>query len=496
MKIKDQNRCNEIIEYYRLGETLEEIGTKLGLTRERVRQLIKKGIQYSVIQAKSKLEYDKSLRSLNLSDRAINGLARNNIFTFSDLEGISENDLFHLRGIGNKSSKEIIQRAKEVGINLKGQQSLFKNNVGSTPIDILGLSPRAVNVLVRSNVLTTEQLYSMSPLEIESIPGLGGISSKEIIDIVVSHRESEEVSKSRNIEKETPIETLILEPRSLNALRRNHIYYIESLLEYSKEELSSLQSFGNIVLEHIIKELERNGYKLNQESLSEKIEDEFNKLKEEHRNNKLVTKVGTDLDVKEKELLEIASWSSSEVEFLQNSNITATILHELFPNVLKVVLDNQRKKQLKWSRYYIKCLDCGTTITPHRANGLCEKCYPKSDYFKQIQKNSHQKHKEKRKEQLSAYAKEYAKRPEAIEKNRISNDIKKFGGNREKAIDKFNNKCSLCSTSRIEAEKKWGKDFCVIHVDGDNENNSIENLVPFCYGCFMKQPKGSGRKHL
>jgi len=34
----------------------------------------------------------------------------------------------------------------------------------------------------------------------------------------------------------------------------------------------------------------------------------------------------------------------------------------------------KRKEQWKWSRYYDKCIDCGTVEKPHHAKGRCKKC--------------------------------------------------------------------------------------------------------------------------
>lgn len=37
----------------------------------------------------------------------------------------------------------------------------------------------------------------------------------------------------------------------------------------------------------------------------------------------------------------------------------------------------------KWSRKNECCIECGTTEIPHWARGLCEKCYPKSKWYKE-----------------------------------------------------------------------------------------------------------------
>ena len=58
----------------------------------------------------------------------------------------------------------------------------------------------------------------------------------------------------------------------------------------------------------------------------------------------------------------------------------------------------------------------------------------------------------------------------------------RFGGNRQKVLDAFNNECYHCKT---------GKRLCVHHIDcnGRNSkkpNNEIDNLMVLCTSCHMK----------
>jgi DNA-directed RNA polymerase alpha subunit len=497
MKLKDKDRCKKTIAQYRSGSTLEEIGKKFGLTRERVRQLINKGLEYSVIEQKQFTTHDKSLKTLNLSDRAINGLIKNGIFTFSDLEAFSASDLLNLRSVGKKTGEEIIANAKKAGIKLKGQQSLFNEDNPPIPIDVFHFSTRTLNALVKANILTKKQLLSLSFLELKNIPGLGNSGYQEVIKSIKSSKtiNQDSIPDNKISLKPTPIETLGFNDKALNALNKNSIYYVEQLLEYSKEELKKLQSLGPVALKNIIKVISENNYELNFVSLLEKVEIEFKKLKEEHKTNRLKLHIGEEnIEDKRKNLLMKAQGYSSKAYFLRDTDITLTTLEELFPEVLEVLEKNRLCKKKQWSRNYIKCLECETTLIPHQGYGLCKKCYVKSDYFKEIQKLSHQKHKEKRKDQVRAYLKEYAKRPEVIEKNRRRDDIKKYGGNREKSILAYNSCCANCHKSRLESKKRWNKDLCVIHMDGNNKNNDMSNLKPLCYGCFMKHPKGGYKK--
>lgn len=77
------------------------------------------------------------------------------------------------------------------------------------------------------------------------------------------------------------------------------------------------------------------------------------------------------------------------------------------------------KKEKRWSKYYDKCLNCGTNLIKHLAHGYCQKCYPKTTIFKEIQEKSRLKNIDKWKIKQKEYSRKYHKRPEII--NKIKN---------------------------------------------------------------------------
>lgn len=62
---------------------------------------------------------------------------------------------------------------------------------------------------------------------------------------------------------------------------------------------------------------------------------------------------------------------------------------------------------------------------------------------------------------------------------------KRFGGLREKVMELYDGKCYMCSMTRKEHKKKWGRDLTLHHIDGQGRyskepNNEIDNLMPLC----------------
>lgn len=64
----------------------------------------------------------------------------------------------------------------------------------------------------------------------------------------------------------------------------------------------------------------------------------------------------------------------------------------------------------------------------------------------------------------------------------------RFGGLREKAIIKGEEKCFCCGITRITHYKKYNRDLSVHHIDlngrnSQTKNNTLKNLVPVCLSC-------------
>jgi len=142
------------------------------------------------------------------------------------------------------------------------------------------------------------------------------------------------------------------------------------------------------------------------------------------------------------------------------------------------------KKTKRWSRKYDSCINCGTTVIKYHSNGYCNKCYPKTELFKDQQRSSHLRNYEARRKRTKEYSKQYYKRPEIITKL----SLKSHGGNREKAILRDGEKCKMCSLTRRESYTQYGKDLFVIHI-GNKNDNKLENLMTLCRKCFASSIK-------
>lgn len=147
---------------FRDNLTLEQIGKELGVTRERVRQIISRTLrrlkfrhrhfiygEYANLQLKAKQEYEEykktlidkwtyesalefienykntnqhtetTIDELDFSIRTYNCLKRGGINTIMELTSQSEEDLMKLRNLGRKSFKEIIRVLGEKGLELR-----------------------------------------------------------------------------------------------------------------------------------------------------------------------------------------------------------------------------------------------------------------------------------------------------------------------------------------------------------------------------------------
>ncbi len=190
-------------------------------------------------------------------------------------------------------------------------------------------------------------------------------------------------------------------------------------------------------------------------------------------------------DIRKQILIEISNLNTSKVNELSvKYSISIDKLKKEFSQIKEYLEGVAEEKAQRWSRYYIKCRQCGTQQIRHKIGGYCVNCYPKSERFKELQRKSVDRHRDQRKVRNKIYALEYAKRPEVKEKYRKLLDLKNYGGNREIAIERNGYRCTRCGIGREESLQKSGRDFCVIRVDGNQNNNSLGNLKSLCRNCF------------
>jgi len=97
------------------------------------------------------------------------------------------------------------------------------------------------------------------------------------------------------------------------------------------------------------------------------------------------------------------------------------------------------KKSKRWSRYYVRCRRCKTTLIPHIRKGLCKKCYA---------------------------------------------EIRGRPFDREKLISEKDSKCEICGLDRISSFRRFRRDFFLIRLN-TKESSSKKYLV-LCRSCFGK----------
>lgn len=245
-----------------------------------------------------------------------------------------------------------------------------------------------------------------------------------------------------------------------------------------------------IIINEIKKEI-KNDFKSQCLSGVEKCE--INKAAKDKMKNIVIENRQSSSTEKEKNIIERISLkmktAASPSSFCALSNYAKTLgekteyIKKYFPEIANLIV--VRKKH-KWSRYYNKCRVCGTTSFKHISYGLCKRCYFKSDIFKELQEASRVRNQYKWKQRQSEYAKEYKKRVEVKEKNRKTNDINNFGGNRERALMRDGYKCQECGLTQADSQIKFKKDLFVKHLS-NNHDHSLENLITLCMGCFRKR---------
>jgi DNA-directed RNA polymerase subunit alpha len=71
---------------------------------------------------------DRKIEDLDLSVRSYNCLKRANINTVGELTQKTEEEMMKVRNLGRKSLKEVVQKLREIGLDLKNSTSLFDDD--------------------------------------------------------------------------------------------------------------------------------------------------------------------------------------------------------------------------------------------------------------------------------------------------------------------------------------------------------------------------------
>jgi len=138
------------------------------------------------------------------------------------------------------------------------------------------------------------------------------------------------------------------------------------------------------------------------------------------------------------------------------------------------------------------CLVCGQSFLAHYRNVhqiYCSKSCAMLAMHKRAVETGSKK----------LYAKAYYEKhkEDDLQRSRKNRNIRDFGGNRLKAIERDGHKCALCG---------YAEKLVVHHKDVNRKNNSLENLQTLCHGCHGRihntllperkcEKEGCDRKH-
>lgn len=168
--------------------------------------------------------------------------------------------------------------------------------------------------------------------------------------------------------------------------------------------------------------------------VGKKINDGFEMdIREVFNNEKTANQLARNIippEKKEKMLADFltkANLYSSINDFAHDVHLSTTKLTQEFPQVIEIIERKAREKKTRWSRSYIRCRKCGTTIIPHVKKGYCEQC------------------------------------------------VGTYRGGRREAVLGENPICAVCSIDRKKAIQKYHKD---LYITKDGR--------VLCNGCFMQ----------
>lgn len=163
----------------------------------------------------------------------------------------------NIRKLLLKSEAQIMQYIKT--------QMLIKNISLDTLISDLNISTKSINCLMKANIMTIRELLIYSKHDLLKIRGIGLNGVVEIDTIIRMLGYSLKYDDFCNIENSAlniSIKHLNLSTRLKNALLRNDIFTIDTLITYSRNDLLKINSVGVKGIDEIEIALASLGYKL------------------------------------------------------------------------------------------------------------------------------------------------------------------------------------------------------------------------------------------
>lgn len=197
-----------------------------------------------------------SIKNIGLSRRAVNSLDRRGIKSLNDLSNITEKDFHRIRGIGEKTTNEIIDKMNEYNISFKGNPSYLEK---------IGLSARAVNSLDRYGIKSIYELSNITKVDLLEISDLGDKTVNEIIEMMKKYGVSFKYENDMLY-----IGNIGLSATAFNILNRQRIGLLSELSNITEEDLYAIKGIGEKTANEIIDKMKEHGISFKGESKIDK----------------------------------------------------------------------------------------------------------------------------------------------------------------------------------------------------------------------------------
>ena len=73
------------------------------------------------------------------------------------------------------------------------------------------------------------------------------------------------------------------------------------------------------------------------------------------------------------------------------------------------------------------------------------------------------------------------------EKQKIYDDLNRFGGLRQSVLERDNYSCVKCKLTRKEHYNRFNRDITIDHIDKNRKNNTLDNLQTLCVPCHNEK---------
>lgn len=194
-----KERREKVKELRESGMSYRKIGKEIGVSAERVRQILLRQVSLERVGKGWPEELDE-IAGHGYTVRIINTLRRNKINTIEELKERSTQEIKRMRGVGKKTL-EIIMRIRgevdEERLEKKRQIRLLAMSFGETKKEDLrdvesspvldklekGMEQRIINILWRRGITRLEELMAQSPQQIMLWRGVGKKSFVAIMKV-------------------------------------------------------------------------------------------------------------------------------------------------------------------------------------------------------------------------------------------------------------------------------------------------------------------------